>query len=39
MARLLLEGLGLAVEDGVPVFSGDTVEERVPKTLGLDIAV
>lgn len=34
MARLLLEGLGLAVEDGVPVLSGDAVEERVPKTLG-----
>ena len=39
MARLLLDGLGLAVEDGVPVFSGDAVEEKVPKTLGLDIAV
>lgn len=31
---MLLDGLGLAVEDGVPVLSGDVVEERVPKTLG-----
>jgi len=34
VARVLLEGLGLAVEDGVPVFSGEVVDERVPKTLG-----
>lgn len=34
VARLLLEGLGLAVEDGVPVLSGEVVDERVPKTLG-----
>ena len=39
VARLLLDGLGLAVEDGVPVLSGDAVEERVPKTLGLVIPV
>ena len=31
---MLLDGLGLNVEDGVPVLSGDAVEERVPRTLG-----
>lgn len=31
---MLLDGFGLNVEDGVPVLSGDVVEERVPKTLG-----
>jgi hypothetical protein len=39
VARLLLEGLGLAVEDGVPVLSDDAVEEKVPITLGIVVAV
>lgn len=35
---MLLDGLGLAVEDGVPVLSGDAVDERVPRTLGPVVA-